>query len=447
MKRSLLFLVAASLFSSLAAQSPYTVSGGSGIPLAAVNNTQNRLEVYLLNGLSGAKISFPSSDPHTQWYRYDKNNNANNAVPVPSFQDGNTSYITDVQDGYGYFVGQPTEALPNYVWIIDYSKYVPRFYSLAASEDEFKCTSLTILADVEADPLTYYLPVGAPTDLPRTYHLQYSTQEWTDDSQQFLPIDTIMDLHGLISEVTISPPLADTYFTLTGDDFASYFGMQQTIRSSEYQAVAVEAHYTAVTNKEHADNEVHHAGDILGGSAPVNFTFTAFANEPVAGLYIWKISQQDSITGALIPKVRYPEKVLQFDFDQNGTYQVQLEVSDVQSVCVDTTQSFTVIIDNTLVKIPNAFSPGSSIGINDELRVAFTSVLSFKASVYNRWGNLLFQWSDPSKGWDGRVSGKFVPTGVYFVIVEYKDSNGKNRTASQAVNVLREGNGNNITNQ
>jgi len=117
-----------------------------------------------------------------------------------------------------------------------------------------------------------------------------------------------------------------------------------------------------------------------------------------------------------------------------------LEVIDRQSVCVDTTHFFDVIIDNTVIKIPNAFSPGSSIGVNDELKISFTSVVTFKASVYNRWGNLLYQWSDRTKGWDGRVNGKFVPTGVYYVIVEYKDSTGRNRTMSRAVNVLRANN-------
>ena len=433
MKRSLLFFVLVSLFSSLAAQ--YSVNGGNGIPLLAENNTQNRLEVYLLNGLSGVQISFTSSNQgRHQWYRY--KDNANNAVPVPSVQNGNTSYITDVQDGYGYFVGLPTEELPYYVWIIDYSRYVPRFFNLEASEEDDKCTNLKIIADVEAEPLTYNLPVGASVDLVRTYHLQYKTLEWTDDSKAFLPKDENVDVHGLISEIVIPAPLADTDFTLTGDDFAAHFGIQKAIRSSEYKAVAVEAHYTAETDKEHANNEIHHAGDILGGSAPIEYTFTAYANEPVAALYIWKISQRDS-TGAVTTKVRYTDKILQYNFDQDGNYTVALEVSDAQSICVDTTQFINIIIDNTVVKIPNAFSPGSSIGVNDELKIAFTSVITFKASVYNRWGNLLFQWNDPSKGWDGRVNGKFVPTGAYCVIVEYKDSTGKNRTASRMVNVLR----------
>jgi len=432
MKRSLLLLVLVSWFSSLAAQ--YSVTGGSGNPLLAENNTQNRLEVYLLNGLSGARIGFTSSNQGThQWYRYKEN--ANSAVPVPSVQNGNTSYITDVQDGYGYFVGLPTEELPHYVWIIDYSRYVPRFFSLQVLEEEDKCTDLKITADVEAEPLTYNFPVGAPGSLIRTYHLQYKTQEWSESALQFLPKDENREERGLISEIVIPAPLEDTDFTLTGDDFAEYFGILQTIRSDEYRAIAVEAHATAETGKEHADNEVHHSGDVWGGSSPIEYTFTAYANEPVAALYIWKISLQDS-TGAVTTKVRYTDKILRYNFEENGNYFIGLEVSDAQSVCVDSTQ-FNVLIDNTMVKIPNAFSPGSSIGVNDELKIAFTSVTSFKASVYNRWNNLLFQWSDPSKGWDGRVNGKFVPTGVYCVIVEYKDSTGKSRTASRMVNVLR----------
>ena len=435
MKQSLLIGIFFSFFSSLTAQ--YSVSGGSGIPLRAENNTQYRLEVYLLNGLSGARISFTSTNSGThQWYRYKEN--GNNPEPIASVQTGNTSSITDVRDGYGYFVGLPTEELPRYVWIMDYSRYVPRFFNLAASEEEDKCTSLKILADVEAEPLTYYLPTGAPIDLTRTYHLQYDTQVWTEDSKRFVPQEENVEFHGLISEMVIDAPLINTYFTLTGDQYAEYFGIPQAIRSDQYTAIAVKAVGTAETSKEHADNEIHHAGDVMGGSAPIEYTFTAYANEPVAALYIWKIMQQDttSATGEMTTLVRYTDKILRYNFDRNGIYQVGLEVSDAQSVCVDTT-NFNIIIDNTVVKIPNAFSPGSSVGVNDELRIAFTSVITFKASVYNRWGNLLFQWSDPAKGWDGRVSGKFVPTGVYYVVVEYKDSSGRSRTASRAVNVLR----------
>jgi len=434
MKRSILFLIWVGFFSPLTAQ--YSVSGGSGVPLREVNDTQNRLEVYLLNGLSGAQIRFTSANSGMhQWYRYREN--ANNAVPVASVQEGNSSYITDVQDGYGYFVGLPTEALPRYVWIIDYSRYLPRFFDLKASEEEDKCMFLKILADVEADLLTYYFPSGAPGNITRTYNLEYNTQVWEENNKQFIPKEETVEQSGWVSEIVIPAPLANTYFTLTGDQFAEHFGMLQAIRSEEYRAIAVEAHGTAETRKEHASNELHTLGETLGGSAPIEYTFTAYANEPVAASYIWKISERDSITGEMTTIVRYINKILHYNFERDGFYRVELEVGDSRSVCKDTTQFFNVMINSTVAKIPNAFSPGSSLGVNDELRIAFTSVMSFNASVYNRWGNLLFQWSDPAKGWDGRVNGKFVPTGVYIVVVEYKDSNGKSRTASRAVNVLR----------
>jgi len=442
MKRSILFLILINLFSSLAAQliQPYSVRGGSGTPLRAEDDSRNRLQVYLLNGLSGVQISFTSSNTGThQWYRYRES--GNNAVPVPSVQDGNTSYITDVQDGYGYFVGLPTEPLPYYVWIIDYSQYVPHFFSLKAVEDEDRCSSLRIEAEVEIEPLIYYLPSSAQVNLIRTYNLQYDTQVWDENSKQFLPQEKNMELStGFISETLLldtDVPRSDTYFTLTGDQFAEHFGIQQAIRSDLYQAVAVEAHYTVETTKEQADNELHKAGDDLGGSSPIEYTFTAYANEPVAAFYIWKISQQNAATGDMTAIVRYTDKILRYNFEQNGIYNVDLEVIDGRSVCFDTIPTFKVIIDSTVVKIPNAFSPGSSIGVNDELKIAFSSVVTFKASVFNRWGNLLYQWNDPTKGWDGRVNGKFVPTGVYYVVVEYKDSSGKNRSASRAVNVLR----------
>jgi hypothetical protein len=50
---------------------------------------------------------------------------------------------------------------------------------------------------------------------------------------------------------------------------------------------------------------------------------------------------------------------------------------------------------------------------------------------------LLYRWTDPSKGWDGRVAGKYVSTGVYFYVIEYKGTDGKNQVRSGDINVLR----------
>ncbi|MDR1762428.1 MAG: gliding motility-associated C-terminal domain-containing protein [Dysgonamonadaceae bacterium] len=440
MKRFIVLFSFLQIFYLLAAQ--YVVSGGENTPFLAEDDTRNRIQVYLLNGLAGAEISFTGEGAH-QWFKYSEN--ALSATPVSSIQSGNTSYITDVEDGCGYFTGEPTDPKTSYIWIIDYSRYAPTFFNLEAQEEDDRCEYLKILADVEAEQLNYRLPTGAPAVLQRIYHLQYQTMEWDDDLLQFVPIDKDLELRGIIAEIIVEAPLMNTMFTLTGDSFAAHFGMEQAIRSAEYKAVAVAVNCTAKTDREYAENETHASGDALGGSAPIEYTFTAIANEPTAAFFNWKMFKRDLATGNYVQFYRYDQKVMQYTFNESGDFRLQLEVSDKTLSCVDSSQVFTILIGESKMEIPNAFSPGTSPGINDELRVSYASITNFKASVYNRWGNLLFHWEDPAKGWDGRVNGRYVPSGTYYVIVEYRDSTGKKRTASQSVSILRASEDNNST--
>jgi gliding motility-associated-like protein len=395
------------------------------------------LQVYLLSDLSNVRITYTSSDDEVhQWYKY--RNKALEATPVSCVQNGNESYITDVSDGYGYFVGSPTDPKTRYVWIIDHSLYVSQLLNLKITDDEFQCESLKLGAEALAEPLYYYLPLGVSVNLARTYHLQYNTLEWDEDNLTFFPKTIDLPLKNALAEILIEvPPLTNTQFTLSGDDFSEQFGLGQSVQTPEYQAVAIEAHSKPTTNKEFAENEKQTSNADLGGSAPIEYTFTAYANEPVAAHYIWKVFELDSITNTYNPIIRYPEKVLNYTFERWGRYSVQLEVIDSKSVCSDTSQVYIVEINNTFVHIPNAFSPGSSIGVNDEYKITFSSITSFRASIFNRQGNLLYQWNDPSGGWDGRVNGKFVPTGVYYIIVEYTDSQGKKQSRSRDINILR----------
>ncbi|MDR2622132.1 MAG: gliding motility-associated C-terminal domain-containing protein [Dysgonamonadaceae bacterium] len=428
MKRNLFFLVAAFIFLPLSAQ--YEVRGGSGRPYWAGKN--GITEIYLLNGMEGAQIKFTSSQSAThQWYRYKES--IDDAVPIPCTQSGNSSVITDIPEGYGYYVAAPVGT--GYVWIVDYSAYVSRISGLRVMEDEYKCERLKLIADVEAAPIYYYTG-GRQNTLQRKFLLTYNTLKWQEEEKIFIPSTMSLDLEerNLFPEIDVNdPPLTNTTFTLT-DSIAEYFGIAQALTSEEYRAIKTEAHYTAEKDREFGDNEKPKTGM---ESAPIGYTFTAYANEPVAAYYIWKVLKQTDNPGQYTTIVRYTDRVLRYTFENTGNYQVQLEVDDAQSVCADIVDVINVSVDSTRIIIPNAFSPGSSVGVNDELRIQFRSVISFRASIYNRWGNLLYQWTDPTKGWNGMVNGKYVPTGVYFVVVEYTDSEGKKRKEARDVNVLR----------
>ncbi|REE24246.1 gliding motility-associated-like protein [Winogradskyella pacifica] len=74
--------------------------------------------------------------------------------------------------------------------------------------------------------------------------------------------------------------------------------------------------------------------------------------------------------------------------------------------------------------IPDGFSPNDD-GINDEFNILWLDELypNFKLSVYNRYGNILYEGDINSPKWDGtwKNSNKPLPAGVYFYILEFNN--------------------------
>ena len=83
------------------------------------------------------------------------------------------------------------------------------------------------------------------------------------------------------------------------------------------------------------------------------------------------------------------------------------------------------------------FSPGTSTGVNDAFRVAYKSLVNYKIWIFNRWGNELYHSTNPTQGWDGKKSGKYVPPGVYFYVIEATGSDGVKYNKKGSINILR----------
>jgi gliding motility-associated-like protein len=88
--------------------------------------------------------------------------------------------------------------------------------------------------------------------------------------------------------------------------------------------------------------------------------------------------------------------------------------------------------------IPSAFTPNND-GKNDIFKALGKPLLTnFKLQVYNRWGELVFETDDYSKGWDGKHKGSSSPSGVYVWVVNYKkESNDKSEVIKGTVTLLR----------
>ncbi len=78
---------------------------------------------------------------------------------------------------------------------------------------------------------------------------------------------------------------------------------------------------------------------------------------------------------------------------------------------------------NPDIFVPNAFSPSGKNRVLRPIPVGISRIDYFR--VFNRWGQLVFQSSDSSKGWDGSLGGKPQNSGTFVWMVKGTDFTGK----------------------
>ncbi|MCZ2130826.1 MAG: gliding motility-associated C-terminal domain-containing protein, partial [Bacteroidia bacterium] len=68
---------------------------------------------------------------------------------------------------------------------------------------------------------------------------------------------------------------------------------------------------------------------------------------------------------------------------------------------------------------PSAFSPNGD-GLNDVLTINCVNIKSFRATILDRWGEVIGMSSDAGHVWDGTYKGQSVEAGVYVFLIEYE---------------------------
>lgn len=411
----------------------YTISGGVGTPYAYGENLggTNIEQVYLLNGLSNASIQYSSSAISVVFYRYerslaDKQQVSDSDISLSSVNNTTLYTIVNLKDGSGYFAevnGKTEDA----IWIIDYNLHLPTLTSIRPDETSDQCEYLKLLIEKSEDDLSFYSRSGNKRNIVRKYTLTYDEAKWDEGKKQFVlePYSRSFDVG---TEINISAPSNNTTFMLKGDQFAEHFNLAKQI-SESYKAVSVEGHI--VFERENSTGSSNENSENDGNSAPLTISYFGKGSDAV-NFYTWYIYNKNDMDNYI---VRYTDQDIKYTFEQSGDFVVRLEVANTASSCSADTTSVSLNIADWDLQIPNYFSPGGTT--NTEFKVSYKSILKFKCTVFNRWGVKIYEWNDPEKGWDGRHNGKYVNTGVYYCVVEYTASDGKKRSKSRDINVLR----------
>ncbi len=75
------------------------------------------------------------------------------------------------------------------------------------------------------------------------------------------------------------------------------------------------------------------------------------------------------------------------------------------------------------VYVPNIFSPNGD-GFNDLLFVRGKGIVELKFTIFDRWGERVFETTDITKGWDGIYKGETMNLAVFVYMVSGKFKNG-----------------------
>ncbi|MBC8172868.1 MAG: gliding motility-associated C-terminal domain-containing protein [Chitinophagales bacterium] len=112
---------------------------------------------------------------------------------------------------------------------------------------------------------------------------------------------------------------------------------------------------------------------------------------------------------------------------QSGETTQSIEVHEPNLVWVECKNICGKVRDTVIVKlctwlyVPNAFSPNGD-GINDLFTlVAYPNVELISFTIYNRWGEILFETSDIKDSWDGTFNGESMPMETYVYYLEFDE--------------------------
>ncbi|MBD3637732.1 MAG: gliding motility-associated C-terminal domain-containing protein [Crocinitomicaceae bacterium] len=109
--------------------------------------------------------------------------------------------------------------------------------------------------------------------------------------------------------------------------------------------------------------------------------------------------------------------------DTNGCKNTDCVIIDVEIICGD-------------VFVPSAFSPNND-GENDVLCVYSDCMKSMVFTVYNRWGEKVFEVNSPNICWDGTWNGKALNAAVFVYVLEGSLLNGEQVIQKGNISLIR----------
>ncbi len=165
--------------------------------------------------------------------------------------------------------------------------------------------------------------------------------------------------------------------------------------------------------------------DITNGFAPQVVVFTNGSTSTPSVTYTWDFGDGNTSTTYNTTNT----------YNAAGTYTVTLVVSS--GACVATATAVIVIEDGFSIEIPNVFTPNGD-NTNDLFTIKSTGVKEIQLQIFNRWGQLMYDFIGAKAAWDGITNnGQKATDGTYFYFVIATGFDGKEYKKNGSVGLFR----------
>lgn len=203
-----------------------------------------------------------------------------------------------------------------------------------------------------------------------------------------------------------------------------------------------------VTNAYGCSDQFSLGQDIVVSSTPVvSFwpslsqmttldTEVNFYNSSVgADTYLWFFGDGSATSTEFEPSHSFPD-------DEEGVYEVIL-IGTSDGGCTDSAVAYIKVDEELIFFVPNSFTPDQD-GFNEMFTPVFTTgfdPFDFTMYIFDRWGDLIFESHDASKGWNGKLGGadgRPAQDGTYTWKIVYKRTGvDKHESVTGHVNLLK----------
>lgn len=208
-------------------------------------------------------------------------------------------------------------------------------------------------------------------------------------------------------------------------NYSGCYDVSLVVTENGCSADTVMQQLVCVSEDAHADFTIQNLENGLNATSFIFYNHSSNADN-----YLWDFGN-DMYSTLENPSMQYEEGA------QN--YEVCLIASNSNN-CNDTVCQNVEVTEELVYFIPNSFTPDDD-AFNQGFKPIFTSGFDpydFHLTIFNRWGEVIWESFDHRAEWYGDYKGKNVPDGTYVWKVEFKLANKDDRIQEMGhVNVLR----------